>query len=195
MIGNRQRGVTLVELMVGIVITLFLGSVFWGIMTISYGVNDNVVGANLVRAEARKAVEILASHLTNAQLNTSTVNGVLNSAIHAASASDITYYTDNTGTDTVRYRYSNGTLLRTDSGGDTTVATDIQSVSLKYFKATAYNSAWAPTKTADAPEAGELPQLAGVEIKIVVTRDGRSADYTSVVRLRNSPKKSKLSGF
>lgn len=192
---NRRAGVTLVELMVGIVITLFLGSVFWGIMTISYSVNYNVVGKNMVSADARRAVELLASHLTNAQLNKSTSTGVLNSAIHAAAATDITYYTDATGADTVRYRLSGTNLLRTDSGGDSVAATHIQSISLKYFKATAYNSAWVPTTDPVAPTAAELVQLAGIEVKVTVTRDGYSADYTSMVRLRNSPKKSKLSGF
>lgn len=192
---NRRSGVTLIELLVGIVITLFLGSVFWGLLTVSYAVNSNVIGENLVSAEARKAVEIIASHLTNAQLNTSAVNGTLNSAIHAASETSVTYYADATGTDTVRYRLNGTNLQRTDGGGDTVVAQDIQSISLNYFKASAYNSAWAPTKTPTAPEAAELPELVGVQIKVVVTRDGYSADYTSVVRLRNSPKKSKLSGF
>lgn len=191
---TRKSGVTLIELMVGIVITLFLGSVFWGLLTVSYAVNSNVVGENLVSGEARKAVEIMASHLTNAQLNTSTSAGVPDSAIDAATGTDITYYTDNTGTDTVRYRQNGTDLLRTDNTGDTVVAQNIQSLSLKYFKATAYNSAWTTTKDV-LPEASELPQLVGVEIKVVVTRDGYSADYTSVVRLRNSPKKSKLSGF
>jgi hypothetical protein len=186
-----RRGTTLTELLVVTLLLVVAGASLFGVFTVSFGIHDKVIGQNNAFAEARKAVDLMADHLRNAQLNSDSNTG---SAIHAASINDLTYYADTAPTQ-IRYRLNGTNIERTDSGTTTTVARSIQSLTLTYYKLSSYNGSWTTTTNASAPTNSELKEIAGIEIAVDVAMDGYATQYRTLVRLRNSPWKHKLSGI
>jgi prepilin-type N-terminal cleavage/methylation domain-containing protein len=193
-----RRAVTLIELLVALLVLSVLSPAIYFAYTMSISMHDTVIGQNNSLAETRKGIDLMADHLRNAQLNTNTSSGVSYSALDSAAINDITYYAA-TGTSVVptqiRIRLNNGQIEHVDGGTTTVLATDIQSLTLTYYKLTTYNGNWVLTTNANAPTTAELPYVAGIEIKVQVAMDGYTSEYKSVVRLRNSPRKSSLSGL
>lgn len=190
----RRRGLTLVELLIAGLLITVAGGALVGIFGMSFRVHDVVIGQNIAYSEARKGVDLMADHIRNAQLNKNTGSGVLNSVLHSGSLNDITYYTDEAGTQ-IRYRLNGTNLERTDDSVTTVSAADVQSLTLTYYKLTSYNGTWTQTIDPNAPTAAELPTIGGVEIRVSIAKDGYTTEYKSLVRLRNSPRKHKLSGI
>lgn len=145
--------------------------------------------------DARNALDTMADHLRNAQLCSGTGGSlVTDSAVETGSTNDVTYYSDAAGTP-VRYRLSGTNLIRTAGGSDTTALTNVTSLSFTYYTSTTYNSgALVATTNSHAPTATELPRLAAIGISASTTTNGRTMGYTTLVRLRNSPKRANLKG-
>jgi hypothetical protein len=184
----RTRATMLFDLLIGSLVALLVGSVLIQMMTATYTARSVITGQNVSQAEARKPLDVLADHLRNAWLFKD-VNDVY-SAIQAANTNDITYYTDSAG-NTVRYRLVGTQLRRTAGGVETTVLDGVQSLTFTYYRAASYNSAsW--TVTAAPVASINLPALTAVAINATILLDGYVSSYTSVVRLRNSPRKTTL---
>jgi hypothetical protein len=189
---RKVQGYSIIELLVGILCVTILSAALINAFSIGFKMHDTVIGQNLAYVEDRVAVDVMADHIRNAQTYVDGSNGTIAIA-SGASATSITYYSDAAGT-TVRYRLSGTNLVRTTGGTDKTVATNISSLELTYYKSSSYNGAWSTTTNAQAPADSELRLLAGVEINVSVAKDGYTNQYRSLVRLRNSPKKTALSG-
>jgi hypothetical protein len=184
----RQRGALMFELLVGGLIALVLGGGIMALMQGTYASRKAVMGQNASAAAARQPIDTLADHVRNAFLN-SNANWT---AISAATETSVTYYVDSAGT-TVRYYVSNGALRRVDSSGDTVKLTGISSFSFTYYKSVQYNAAAVfPTDNPHAPTTAELPYLTAIQIAATVEIDGFQSYYETVVRLRNSPRKTSL---
>lgn len=190
----RGRGVSLVEVLISAILITVAGGALVGIFGMSFRAHDVVIGQNIAYSEARKGIDLMADHIRNAQLNKNTGSGVLNSVLHAGASDDIVYYTDDAGTQ-VRYRLNGTNLERTDNSVTTVTADNVQSLTLTYYKLTSYNGAWTQTTDPNAPTDLELPTIGGVEIRVSIAKDGFTTEYKSLVRLRNSPRKHKLSGI
>ena len=133
----------------------------------------------------------MADHLRNAQLASTSPYRVLD----AATATSVTYYTDSARA-SVSYFLSGTTLMRTE--GDLTVAatpvlTGVTSLRFVYYKIASYNaSGFIACASPSAPTTAELNFLAAIQIDATVTQDGHTSSYSTLVRLRNSPRKTTL---
>lgn len=190
----RSRGLSLVEVLISGILVLVAGGALVGVFGMSFRAHDVVIGQNIAYSDARKGIDLMADHIRNAQLNKNTGSGVLNSVLHSGAINDIVYYTDDAGSQ-VRYGLNGTDLERTDSNGTTVTVGGVQSLTLTYYKLASYNGAWTLTTDANAPTAAELPTIGGVEIRVSIAKDGFTTEYKSLVRLRNSPRKHKLSGI
>lgn len=186
---SRRRGWTAIETVVGLLVT---GVILVGLYSLmgAIGVVQTVTYSMTASTrDARQALDTMADHLRTAQLSTSA-----NAAISSGATSDVTYYSD-TGGSTVRYRLSGTNLLRTVGGTDTTALANVTSLSFTYYTTSTYNSSsLTATTNSHAPTAAELPQLAAIGITASTTTDGRTVQYSSIVRLRNSPTRGNLRG-
>lgn len=182
---NRERGSLMIEMLVGSIIAVLIGAVVFHAFVSAADAKDVVIGQNKSAANARAPIDVMADHLRNAQMYTST-----NAVLYDAAQSDITYYSDKAGSK-IRYYLSNGDLLR--QVGDATATTalqDVTSLTFTYYKASAYNSTSTTTTTnSHVPTTAELPYITSVRIDAVVQLDGYTTEYSSTVRLRNSPKR------
>lgn len=194
MIVRKRAGLTLIELLVASLLLSIVGAALYHAFGIAHRMHDVVIGQNNAFADARKGIDLMADHLRNAQMNENGGAGVQYAAIAAGAADDVTYYVDSVP-NTVRIRKVSDTIELTDNGATTVLATNIQSLTLTFYKLTLYNGTWTLTTNANAPSSAELPQLAGIEIRVQVARDGYTTEYKTMVRLRNSPRKSSLSGI
>jgi hypothetical protein len=167
-----------------------------GLVQVAVSVNKtNTLTVNIPAAqdEAARVVNLLADEIRNAQICTASVGCVANSAIGMATAKEITFYRDSTGA-ARRYRQENGELRRF-TGTSTTpdrVIPNVTNLDLKYFLSTSYNAAshGTPESWGGLVTGSTLAQIAAVRIEATVRVGGQNATYSTVVRLRNSPKKS-----
>ncbi|MBI3721164.1 MAG: hypothetical protein HY248_01310 [Fimbriimonas ginsengisoli] len=188
----RRAAYSLVELLVGALILCLLLVGVYGLMAAQAVAQSVAYDMTASSRDARAALDLLADHLRGAQLCTS--GGVVGSALGAGTASDITYYTTNAAA-TVRYHLSGTTLVRTVSGTNTNALVNVNSLSFTYYTSATYNSATLTTTTnPNAPTNAELPALAAIRITASTTTDGRTVQYSTLVRLRNSPIRANLKG-
>jgi hypothetical protein len=184
-----RSGLVQMELMITGLLTLVVAL---GLITavIGYGhSHDVVVGENLVSVAGRTPIDTLADHLRNAQQQGSGLNYT---ALAAGTQTSVTYYATAGGV-TVQY-WKDGSQLKRTTGGTTTVIMDgLQSLSLTYYKSTTYNNnSWVTTDNPHAPTAAELRWIGAIRIEGSATVDGYSTSYNTLVRLRNSPRKTVL---
>ena len=193
----RQRGVTYVELMLGLFCSVLMLAALWQLFGADNVANQLIFNGTFATQQAREPLDTLADHLRDAQLcgtpgtNCTGADTVGTSrVISAAAASDITYYSSNsvsTGTP-VRYYLSGTSLIRSVGGTNTTVLSNISSLTLTYYVSTSYNNgSLTTTANPNAPVAAELPDLIAVKITASTTVSGRTSQFSTLVRLRNSP--------
>lgn len=188
---RRQRGALLVDMIVGLLASFLVGAVLMSAMQSTVTARETVNEQNESQTNVRQPIDLVADHLRNAQLTSATPEQV----ISAASATSVTYHTNAAGAQ-VSYFLRGTTLMRTE--GDVTVSatpvlTGVTSLRFTYYKIATYNAAgFAPCSSPSAPTSTELPRLSAIQIDATVTQDGYSATYSTLVRLRNSPKKTRL---
>ncbi len=203
----RCRGVTLVEMLVSMLMTIVIAGALFSIFTNTYASRDFAVGQGTAETDARTPLDNLADHLRDAQQYHTVeppATVAQSSVIAAGTATSVTYYETNsvtgkvTSSDTVRLWLSGTNLNRTEAGTTTTILTDVKSLALTYYKVTAdangkynYNNP-SVTQTADPPVAGDYPYITQINIDATVNNGGYQRELTSVVRLRNSPYKLSL---
>jgi len=83
-----RRGVMLVEILIGAILMLVVGTVLVGVITIAYDSQRTISGQNLADATARAAMDSLVDNLRTASADPAGSNSVLS----AAAINDITYY-------------------------------------------------------------------------------------------------------
>ena len=185
---RRMRGAIMVDMLMGLLVSFLVGAVIMSAMQSSVTARDVVNEQNESQTNARQPLDIMADHLRNAQLASTAPEQV----IGAGSATSVTYYVDSART-AVTYSLSGTTLQRVDNATTTTVLTGVSSLRFTYYKIATYNAAgFVACTSPSAPSALELARLAAIQIDATVTQDGYTSSYSTIVRLRNSPKKTRL---
>jgi hypothetical protein len=178
-------------MLVGLLASFLVGAVLMSAMQSTVTARETVNEQNESQTNVRQPIDLMADHLRNAQLTTATPE----KAVSAASATSVTYYTDSAGSQ-VTYFLSGSNLMRTEGDATmspSTVLTGVTSLQFTYYKIATYNAAgFAPCSSPSAPTTAELPRLSAVQIDATVAQDGFTATYSTLVRLRNSPKKTRL---
>ncbi|MGI8922731.1 MAG: PulJ/GspJ family protein [Fimbriimonadales bacterium] len=185
---KRQRGSLMMEMLIGSVIAILIGTVVFRAFLTSASSRENVIGQNKAAAAARAPIDALADHLRNSQLF-ATLLSPNGSVLAAGTRSDITYHATTAG-EQVRYFLRGSQLIRVVDGTETVALRDVSTLSFTYYRAPKYN--WPDsiaTTNPHAPTFAEMPFLTAIHIKASVTIDGYKSYYSSVVRLRNSPRK------
>lgn len=188
----RRRGTTLVELLVALIILMVIGLGAFQFFISSNLAHESVVAGNAAITDARQPVDIVADHLRNAQQYTT--DSITYSVISAATATSVTYYVDSAGA-TVNYALSGTTLQRIDATGTTNVLYNVSSLTFTYYLSPTTSTYYTDTLTVGDPSLFTVTERARIaEIKIAgsVTVDGYPRSFSTVVRLRNSPRKVRL---
>jgi type II secretory pathway pseudopilin PulG len=188
------------ELVISSLLMIVLGLAMATLLKTSYDSKSIVVGQNNAYAQARNVVDTLSDRIRQAQRYPSN-----NQVLSAAGASDITVYTDNSGSNTVRYWLDTSTTpytlkMTTVAAGNTTTSTlltGVATLQFKYYVGSgnsylAPSGSWATTASPTAPTSGELPNLGAIQVTSNVTINGFSREISSFIRLRNSPYKATL---
>lgn len=190
---RRQAGVSMIE---SLVTLLVAGVVMGGLVQVAVSVNKTntlTVSIPAAQDEAARVVNLLADEVRNAQTCGATVGCVKDAAIGMATSKEITFYRDATGASR-RYRQENGELRRFTGTATTPdrVIPNVTNLDLRYFTSTTYNAAshGTPESWGGLITGSSLPQIAAIRIEATVRVGGQNATYSTVVRLRNSPKKS-----
>lgn len=197
-----RRGWTAIELMVSLFVTSILLIAMYGLYQMQANVQTEAFDVTASARDARGPLDTLSDHLRMASMCDSGqgCTGVSNSALDSGSASDLTYYSSASGAK-VRYHVSGTTLVRTVGTSNTNALVNVDSLTFTYYvcalnvdgTAPAYNSATlTPTANPNAPTSAELPSLGAVRITASTSTEGRTLQYSTLVRLRNSPKRTKL---
>jgi len=180
-------------LLITMIGALIAGMIFQQMSTLLAGQKMDM-DTNLASSQTRQILDIVADHLRSADACTDSGAGTVDSVLDSASGISIVYYGDSACTK-VRYFLNNGTLSRTDGGVTTIVVRNVTSLSFTYYKAATYNGAWTTTTNVHVPSAAEMPYVCGILMDITTDSNGVSNRIFSTVRLRNSPKKTNLSGL
>ncbi len=198
--SRSRSGITIIELVWAIFTAVLLLAALYVLYGADQAANELVFNDTFSIQQSREPLDTLGDHLRDAQSCQSAngcTGGVQGSVIDSAAVSDITYYTSgSTATGSpVRYHLVGTNLVRTSGSTNTNVLFNLSSLSLTYYKSSTYNSSsLTTTVNSHAPTAAELPSLAAIRITASTTTSGRSAQYSTLVRLRNSPVKTNLKG-
>jgi len=173
------------DLLVGTVISLFVGAAGVVMMQTNYIAGAAISGQNNVNAVTRVQMDSLADSLRNAQI------GPTQTAVTAASISDITFNIDSAG-DTARYwlntTVSPAQLMRAQTNSGVTATAKVVGTGVTSLQFTYYPSGgWATTLSPNYPSTSELPTISAVGITVQMTINGYTSTLVSLVRLRNSP--------
>lgn len=196
--SRANRGVTLVEMLVSLLMTIVISGALFAIFTNTYQTRDFVVGQGGAETDARTPLDNLADHLRDAQqywsTGTTPTTVSQSSVISAGSKTSVTYYESNNASDTVRLWLNGTDLDRTVGGITTTIIRNVQSLEFQYFIPASgsqnYNNpSVAHTTNINAPTAAELPLLSEIRIDALVNESGYQRELACTVRLRNSPYK------
>ena len=193
---------TLVELLVASMLGLLVASGLLVMVQTTYTAQDSLFGQNVTYSRIRQAVDRLADNIRISQLYPPGVS--TGQALTSASISSLTCYTDTSGNNKLKFfldtSSSPSSLSKTliSSGGSTTytVVNNVQDIQFTYYLQTnstfaSSTSAWPTTTNPNQPTSAELPNVGAVEISVTVNVDGFSRTLTTMVRLRNSPYKTR----
>ncbi len=158
---RRQRGTTLIEMLVTGVIMATLGCALWLGWMNGYTAWDTVRSSNNAYANGRAAADRMADELRGA------------TALTSAAATSIAF--KNSAGTSVTYTLTNGGLRRTVGSGSATTVLGIASMSLSYVLSTG--------GTSSAPSS--LSIVRGVVITMTTTDGDTSRSIVTTVRMRN----------
>ena len=95
---KKQRGAILVDMMMGLMLSFLVGAVIMSAMQTSIASRDTVIEQNQSQTDARQPLDLMADHLRNAQLASTSPYRVLS----VGTATSITYRTTAIGRWSVR---------------------------------------------------------------------------------------------
>lgn len=156
-------------------------------MVTFYKEQDYSIKNPKIQEDARQMANLLAGAFRRSTLCTGSDSGcTLDSSVSGFTASAVTIYTRPSSTLVqTTYDISSGTFRKTVGNTTTNLYTGA-SLAITYYAAGSYN---ASTMTATAPGSLSGPSLAAVKIQTTITRNGFTGTYSTMVRLRNSPKR------
>jgi Tfp pilus assembly protein PilW len=183
---RRNRGGTLIEYLISLVLSsVVIGAAFW-MYSDSTSQAHFVDRYNDAESNARQQVDLLLDHVRNAQ----SCKDAGQIAISAGTATSLSYYGSNSTSDVIMYSLSGTDLVRTANSASKTVLDGVSSLEFTYYVIS--SGALVTTANANVPTSSELPSLAAVEVTAKADVDGIERELSGLVRLRNSPYKSKL---
>lgn len=191
---RTRAGVTLIELLVSVLMTLVISGALFSVFTNTFATRDVVVGQGNAETSARTPIDNLADHLRDAQQYWTTGSNTptqvtQSSVIAAATTNSISYYKSNSVSDTVTYWLDGTNLKRTADGTTSIVMSGVNSLSFTYWKSDGNYNDSSATPIVGNPATADLPLLNQIKIQASVNIDGYSRELASLVRLRNSPYK------
>jgi hypothetical protein len=141
-----------------------------------------------VQNDARQLALTIAGALRRATLCTASDSGcVVDAAAESASTSGVTVYRRETNGSLTKLAYGvSGGNAQVTTGATTSILATGGSMTLTFYQGSTYHSSSLTTFT---PDNTTIKQLIAVAITTSVTRNGLSGSYSTLVRLRNSPKK------
>jgi type II secretory pathway pseudopilin PulG len=189
-----RRGFTLVEVLVyGVVLAVASSSLMYLMITL-VKTQTQTTAIPTAQAQAQDAIAGIAAFLRRAPLCAaeSGCTGVVDSAFKTADPTTVTVYSSPQG-DTVTFSNTGGALVRTSGGTSVDLIGDSLTLKLEYLlspeltytMASQDTYTWLNTVTT----AANMKAIVAVKITATVERDGATSVQTSIVRLRNSPKK------
>ncbi len=113
-LAAATHGSMLIDLLVGCVIALLTGAVLVSLQQSSYIAQLTIQGQNYANTSSRRPLDVLGDTLRNAQSNGS---GSSAAALVAASGSDVTCYTDDSGDTTRIWLDTSAQVLRRSRSG------------------------------------------------------------------------------
>ena len=183
-----RRGLGLIELLIAIVVAAIAMALFfpsmlgvWKMQTLSYGMPT-------VDNDARGIALSLADSLRAATLCSTTDAGcTVDAAVENATATGLTVYrrSDDGTLKKITLAVVGGAFQQQTNGGVATTINNDATLALVFYTGTAYNSS---SLTPFTPTNATLKTLAAVGIQASVVRNGLTSSYSTVIRLRNSPK-------
>jgi uncharacterized protein YcfL len=181
----------IIDLIIGSKLGLLVGASLLMLLVTSYKSRDLVVGQGNTDWQVRQSLNILSDNISSAtsyQVSTNTYQ-----ALQAAASNSVTCYTSSAGAYN-RYWYdsANKQLKKTTSTGTTTILLrNVDSVTLTYYVSGgsyyAASSSWVTTTSPNAPTSTELKSIGAVKMVVQMTVNGYTRQFTTQVRLRNSP--------
>ncbi len=200
--ANKKRGMTLVELLVASMLGLLVASALLVMVQTTYTAQDTLFGQNVTYARIRQAVDRLADNIRTSQLNPP--GNAAGIALTSASISSLTCYTDTSGTNKIQLFLDTSaspsslskTLISSTDSTTYDVVNNVQDLQFTYYVQSnstfaSSTSAWPTTTNPNQPTTAELPNIGAVKISVTVNVDGFSRTLTTMVRMRNSPYKTR----
>jgi len=203
---SPHRGYTLIQVLIGFVITAVVGTAFLALVQITYRWEQTSIGQNSANSSARTVLDTLVDNIRTAQNQQSPGTGFPAGCFVAAGASSLTLYqayynySDSPPAEvwyTVQFSLNASNVLQqtTVLNGVTTtipIALGVTSLTFTYYVSTgAYtpaSSSWTTTANPNSPTSLELPNVGAVQVNTTVTTwDGFARTMTGMVRLMNNP--------
>lgn len=167
----------MMQLIVGTIITLVVSGGIYQAMSSGWNLHKFSINMPWVQEDARRTAIRLANSLRRASQCISLDQGcTVDAVVENATPTGITTYG----------RSKTGVLTKTIYSSTTDTDGNSSGYTLSYYQASAYHSG---SLTPYTPSSTTTKQMCAVGITATVTRDGLTGTYTTLVRLRNSPKK------
>lgn len=184
----KTRGASLVETLVGVLVATVASIGVYTFVLSLHSAQNFSVSMPTAQREAYEMATMVAGSLRRATLCTSTDTGCnINAAFQDGSATAITiYYRDGSTLVPVTYDVVNGAFRRTRNNTTTVIYDTGASLTLTYYKGSAYHASSLAVMT---PDVASAPYTVAVRVDATKTTSGATAQYSTVVRLRMGPKK------
>ena len=183
---RRNRGGTLTEYLISLAMSsIVIGGAFW-LYADSTSQANFVDRYNDAEMNSRQQVDLLLDHIRNAQ----TCKDAGHIAISAGTATSLSYYGSDSTSDVIMYSLSGTNLVRSANSASKTVLGGVSSLEFTYYVIS--SGSLVTTSNPNAPTTGELSSLAAIEVEAMANVDGIERKLAGIVRLRNSPYKTKL---
>ncbi len=191
---RRSKAFTLVEVLIYGIILVVAGSAVIGLMISLRKTQVQITGGPTAHAHAQDAVAAVAAFVRRAPLclTTAGCSGVINSAFKSASSDSLSVYTSSAGT-TATFTNENGALNRAQGTSKVAIIPNSLTIKFEYLLSPEYTYTMAAStdslKWLNEVPAESLQSVVAVRITATISRDDLSSVQSSIVRLRNSPKK------
>jgi len=190
---RTRRGLSFVEVLC---VTLVLSVLAGGLLQMFSSLfKVNMMATNIPssQADAMAAVNTVGAAIRRAPLCTAVSGCVTDSSVHAASANSVTVYVDAAGTQAT-YSVTSGALTKVQGSTTTTlVSSGVTDFTIWYCinPDGNYNSTSTPDTIgwSTSVTGADLKKIVAMKVSATITRGSNFKTYSSVIRLRNSPKK------
>lgn len=183
-----RRGTTLIQLLVGVIVVALVMAGFLRAFANAWRMQLTSIAVPGLQRDAKDVAMKIADAARGATLCAATDSGcTVDAPAENASSSAITLYRRNDDGTMTKRTYAVGAGLFTIQIGSAGAATICNSatLTLNFYGAASYN---ASTLTPFVPTNSTLKTLAAIGIKASVARNGITESYSTLIRLRNSPK-------